>query len=92
MNVLPMRAVTVQQLAEWVRMVEDCYYHDLDGYGVVHEHVDEVLHQLDVPKEWKTVVRVMADGAHYYGEGIWMAKYVGHHREEWMSQEFWDQN
>jgi hypothetical protein len=34
----------------------------------------------------------MAQGLSYYGEGIWMAKYAGHKREDWMRKEFWDQN
>jgi hypothetical protein len=92
MNIPIATAVTAKQFAAWVRLVEDCYFHNLAGYGNVHENVETCLTYFDVPKEWKAVVRVMADGAHYYGEGIWMAKYAGHRREDWMSKEFWDQN
>jgi hypothetical protein len=58
----------------------------------MHEHVEDTLTYFGVPNEWKAVVRVVAQGASYYGEGIWMAKYAGHAREGWMSQEYWDQN
>jgi hypothetical protein len=89
MTVVPMRAITVRHLADWVRLIEVCYCHDLDGYGVVTEHVEDALEYFDVPMEWRAIVRVMAQGADYYGEGVWRAKHVDPaSREPWMD-EYW---
>jgi hypothetical protein len=81
--------IMLEKLANWVWGVEDFYYHDLDGYSNVHEHVEDCLTYFGVPNEWKAVVRVMADGWSYYGESVWYAKHVDPStREAWM-EEFW---
>jgi hypothetical protein len=89
---LPVPTVTIDKLADWVSLVEPAYWHDLDGYANVHEHVEDVLTFFDVPNEWKAVVRVMAQGAHYYSEDVWYAKHVDpSQRKDWMD-EYWAQN
>lgn len=88
----PVPKVSIDRLAAWVDAISECYIHDRDGFANVHENVETVLDWMEVPKEWKAVVRVMADGAHYYGEGVWWAKHVDPStREDWMD-EFWEQN
>ncbi len=88
----PMRKLNIDRLAEWISLVEPAYWHDLDGWNVVHEHVEAVLDYFEVPKEWKAVVRTMAQGAHYYGEDVWYSKYVDPaYRKNWMV-DYWDQN
>ena len=88
----PTTRVRVDQLAGWISIVEETYIHDLDGFTNVQDHVEEVLDFFEVPKEWKAIVRVMAQGAHYYGEDTWYAKHVDPScRKDWM-EEYWDQN
>lgn len=83
--------VSAKQFADWVRLVDDCYYHDLD-YQAMHEHVEDCLTYFGVPNEWRAVVRTMAQGCHYYGEDTWYAKHIDpSQRKDWM-EEYWDHN
>ena len=87
----PMTKVSIDKLAGWISLVEECYYHNLD-YSVMHEHVEDTLEFFGVPNEWKAVVRVMAQGASYYSEDTWYAKHVDEsQRKAWMNP-YWDQN
>ena len=89
---LPTCKVAVHQLAGWISLIEDCYIHDLGGWANVHEHVEDVLTYFEVPPEWRAIVRVMSQGAHYYSEDTWWAKHVDpSQRKDWMD-EYWDQN
>jgi hypothetical protein len=91
-EVSPVTRVTMDRLAAWIWIVEETYWHDLDGWTNVHEHVEDVLDYFGVPYEWKAVVRTMAQGCHYYGEDTWYAKHVDpSQRKDWM-EEYWEQN
>lgn len=63
--------LTARQLAEYVDLVQPCYYHNLDNWAVIRQHANEVLEWFDCPAAWRPVVRVMAQGADYYGEEDW---------------------
>jgi hypothetical protein len=65
-----------KDFAEWVGMLEPIFYHT-ERYTDQLAQIAAVFNYFEVPEFWREPVRVMAQGASYYGAEEWMAKHTG---------------
>jgi hypothetical protein len=65
-----------KQFGNWVSLIGPCLHHNLGGYGEVQAHIQTVFAFFDVPEFWREPVRVMAQGAYYYGADDWMRRFA----------------
>lgn len=63
------------EFARLVRLCAEAVYH-ADGYSAECKVIEAVLVEANVPEFWQEPIRVMVQGAYYYGADEWMKQHA----------------